>query len=222
MHKKIFLALVTLLFVPLSLVAQETTTQAPAKQDPVTKTTYATLLERVKKQAPGVNFTDLRMAYTETKEYSPYRGQSEARKKMFASLNAKDYAAALAASEKMLAANYLDLNGHFGASVSNRELGQADKADFHKYVFQGLLDSVNDSGDGKTMETAFVVITTDEEYVWFNVHGLRVESQALIKDKGHNYDKMIATDPKTNETVTFYFNIDKPFNWLGNSFKSKE
>jgi hypothetical protein len=49
--------------------------------------------------------------------------------------------------------------------------------------------------------------------------GLRPSGQALIEDKGHHYDKMTAIDPKTEQSSTFYFNIDKPFNWLGNSLK---
>jgi len=69
------------------------------------------------------------------------------------------------------------------------------------------------------MATAFVVISTDEEYALFNYLGLRPTDQALIKDKGHSYDKMTALDPKTNQSVVYYFNIDKPFNWLDKSLK---
>lgn len=191
-------------------------------QQPVQKETYESLLEKLKKQDPAVDFTALRFAYTETKEYNPYAGPDENRKAMFAGLGDKQYEAALAASEKMLAANYLDMNAHFVASVSNRELGNKEKADFHKYVFQNLIKSVKDSGDGKAMETAFVVITVDEEYVLFNFMGLRVVSQALVEDKGRHYDKMTAKDPKTDETSVYYFNIDKPFDWLSKSLKKKE
>ena len=86
-------------------------------------------------------------------------------------------------------------------------------------MFEGLLDSIRKSGDGKTSDAAFVVISTDEEYVLLNFLGLRATGQALINEKGHSYDKMTAVDPKTNETVVYYFNIDKRFNWLENSLK---
>lgn len=211
MLRNTFLALVGLLLLQLAVTAQ-----APAKRE-----SYDALLERVKKQDQTVSFFDLRMAYTETKAYAPYGGDKEARKAMFAALNAKQYELSVAASEKVLEANYLDLNAHFAAYVSHRELGHAEKSNFHKYVFQGLLKSINDSGDGKTMETAFVVISVDEEYVWFNYMGLRMANQSLVEDKGHHYDKMTATDPKTGQPVSFYFNIDKPWNWLGGSLKSK-
>lgn len=190
-------------------------------QQPVAKDSYDTLLERVRKQDPAVDFTAFRLAYTETRQYSPYGGDRESKIAMFAALNAKQYETALAASEKMLAANYVDMNAHFGAYVSHRELGHTQKSDFHKYVFQNLIKSVNDSGDGKAMETAFVVISVDEEYVWFNFMGLRPGSQSLVEDKGHHYDKITAKNPKTEQTSTYYFNIDKPYNWLGSSLKEK-
>jgi hypothetical protein len=104
--------------------------------------------------------------------------------------------------------------------VAQRELGQADLAAYHKFVFEGLLNSIRNSGDGKTVDTAFIVISTDEEYALFNYLGLRPQSQSLIKEKDHNYDRMVALDPRTNETVVYYFNIDKPFNWLGKSLKN--
>ena len=191
-------------------------------QKPAEKVSYETLLERVKKQDASVNFQELRLAYTETKQYNPYGGDREARKAMFTALKAEQYDQALSFSEKTLTANYLDINAHFGAYVANRELGHSEKADYHKNIFQRLLKSVSDSGDGKTMETAFIVISTNEEYALFNVIGLRPTAQALIEDKGHRYDKMTVTDPKNDQSITFYFNIDKPFDWLGNSLKSKE
>jgi hypothetical protein len=138
---------------------------------------------------------------------------------MFVALNAKEYDKALVSSEKILAGNYLDINGHFVAYAANGHLGVSEKAAYHKYVFENLLKSITDSGDGKTMETAFAVISVDEEYVFFNYMGLRPAGQALIEDKGHHYDKMTALDPKTNQSNVYYFNIDKPFNWLGNSLK---
>jgi hypothetical protein len=183
------------------------------------KNRYEDLLEKVKKSDQSVDFKELRLAYTETSSYSPYGGDRESFKQMFASLKANEFDKALASAEALLAKNYLDLNGHFGCFVAHRQLGHADKATYHKFVFEGLLDSIRKSGDGKTSDTAFVVISTDEEYVLFNFLGLRPTGQALINEKGHSYDKMTAVDPKTNETVVYYFNIDKPFNWLGNSLK---
>jgi Domain of unknown function (DUF4919) len=181
---------------------------------------YDALLEKVKKSDPAVDFQALRLAYTETKAYGPYGGDAEARKNMFAALRANEYSKVLDRAMEILSHNYMDIMGHFGAFVANRELGHADKSTYHRYVFEGLVNSIKNSGDGKTPETAFVVISTDEEYALFNYLGLRPSGQALIKDKGHSFDKMTAVDPKTNASVVYYFNIDKPFDWLGKTLKN--
>lgn len=159
------------------------------------------------------------MAYTETAEYSPYGSDRDSRQKMFAALNAKDYQNALELANKILAGNFLDINAQFGAYVAHRELGDADDAEKHKFFLQGLIRSIEKSGDGKTPATAFVVISTDEEYALLNWQGLRATAQALLNQGGHSYDRMTALNPKTNETTDYYFNIDKPFNWLGKSLK---
>jgi hypothetical protein len=189
------------------------TTQAPAKP------TYEALLERVKKQDQTVDFQALRLAYTDTKAYGPYGGDAASRKNMFASLKANEYDKALESATTILAGNHLDIMGHFGSFVAHRELGHADLSAYHRFVFEGLLNSIKNSGDGKTMETAFVAISTDEEYALFNYLGLRPTDQALVKEKGHSFDRMTALDPKTNQSVIYYFNIDKPFNWLDKSLK---
>ena len=188
-------------------------------QEPATKPTYEALLERVKKNDQSVDFKELRLAYTDTPDYSPYGGDAAARKNMFEALKAKEYDKSLANATAILKSNYLDIMGHFGSFVAQRELGHADLAAYHKSVFEGLLNSIRNSGDGKTLETAFIVISTDEEYALFNYLGLRPQGQALINEKDHSYDRMTALDPKTNQSVVYFFNIDKPFNWLGKSLK---
>jgi len=47
-------------------------------------------------------------------------------------------------------------------------------------VFIGLVRSVLGSGDGKSLETAFVVIAIDEEYAVMAALSLRLVSQALV------------------------------------------
>jgi len=205
--KSILLCVLLLLLASLAL----------AQPQPTAKNSYETLLERVKKSDQAVDFKELRLAYTETSTYSPYGGDGESRRAMFDAIKSREFDKALQNAETVLARNYLDIMGHFGCFVSDRELAHADKATYHKFVFEGLLNSIKNSGDGKSEETAFVVISVDEEYALLNWLGFRPTGQALINKDHHNYDKMTVTDPKTNETIAYFFNIDKPYNWLGNS-----
>lgn len=202
-----------------SLYGQPKPLPTPAASPTPAPTTFATLLDRAKRGDATLDFQALRMAYTDTPEYSPYGSDRDSRQKMFAALSANEYPNALEFAQTILAKNFLDLNGHFGAFISHRELGHTDDAARHKFLFEGLIHSIENSGDGKAPATAFVVISTDEEYVLLNWRGLRAAGQALINQDGHSYDRMTAVNSKTNETVTYFFNIDKPFNWLSKSLK---
>lgn len=180
---------------------------------------YKELLEKLKKGERDVDFTELRMSYTETEDFSPYGGDEDARDAMFSALNSGKWDDALKHSAKILEKNYVDINAHFVTFVANTRKGDTAKADFHKFVVNGLLKSVRGAGDGKSMEQAFVVISTDEEYALLNVLGLRTTSQALMNDGGHAYDKLATIDPETKQTDVFFFQIDIPFGWLGRSLK---
>jgi hypothetical protein len=218
MTRKFAAALLTLVLgAAVGVAATQDQAKKSAQDSP--KPTYGALLERARKSDATVDFRELRLAYTETPDYSPYGGDRDTRQKMFAALNAKEFDQAVASAEKILAKNFVEINAHFVAYVANREAGHAEKATFHKFMFDGLVQSITGSGDGKTAETAFVVISTDEEYTLFNVLGLRATAQALVTQNGHSFDRMTANNPKTNEEVVYFFNIDKPFNWLSQSLK---
>jgi uncharacterized protein DUF4919 len=178
------------------------------------KPSFATLLERAKKGDESVDFGELRMAYTETAEYSPYGTDRESRNKMLSAINAGDYNTALELANKMLSRNFLNPIAHFGARTAHRALGHIAEADRHKQFLERLIRSIQKSGDGKTPATAFVVISNDEES-FFLTGSLRLSPTALaqITRDGHNYELVTAVDENTNEKRDYYFNIDKLSQW---------
>lgn len=187
-----------------------------AAQEQAQKVSYQQLLERVKKSDQTVDFTALRMAYTETPDYSPY-GDREEHKAMYEAFKAKDYAKTIKLAEKSLEKNYVDADTHFISYLAYKELKDEKKTAFHDFMVKGLLKSIIGGLDGKTTATAFKVIAVDEEYVLLRFMGMRVTGQGLVQEKEHAYDAMTVVDPETNQTMTFYFNIDKPFFWMSKS-----
>jgi hypothetical protein len=172
---------------------------------------YAKLLERVKGGDLTIDFKRLRFSYMDSPEYRTAKNTDEQAEAMIAAINANDFPAALKSAEVVLANDYVDLDAHFAEFVANRELHHDSEANFHKAVFEGLVRSITDSGDGKSDKTAYVVITTHEEYVLLRVMGLSPGQQSLKHSNHHSYDILEAKDPKTNQTVTLYFNVDVPF-----------
>ena len=181
--------------------------------------TYESLLERVKKSDPAMDFTALRYAYADNPPKDAKKVEPEASKTMFSAYRSKDYGKAIEYAEKILNGSYVDINAHLVAAAAYKEKKNAEKERFHRYVAEGLIKSILNSGNGKSRETAFVVISTSEEYVILRVLGLMIGSQSLESADGHHYDRLDANDPNTNKTVTLYFNIDRPYGALEKLFK---
>ena len=180
---------------------------------------YQTLLKRVMSFDRTVDFRALRLSYAETADYKPY-GEDKAKKsEMFEALRNKDYDKAIADAQVILEKKFVDIEAHFVCSIAFREMKNVEKYAFHNFVMKGLVDSILNSGDGKTPETAFIVIETGEEYALLGMTGFEVVRQSLIKSNGHSYDKMETKHRKTGELGVFFFNVDIPFNWLNKQFR---
>ena len=176
---------------------------------------YAVLLASLKAGNTDIDYTRLRLNYMDSPEYKAAKDTSKSEDAMFEELDKKDYPAALKDAETVLESNYVNIDAHYVALVANREMGAMDKAEFHRTVFRGLINSIRNSGDGKSMETAWVVITVHEEYVVLRVLGFRPSQQSLVNQNGHSYDVMKVKSIEDGTEQTFYFNVDIPFKHYG-------
>lgn len=170
---------------------------------------YANLLSALKAGNTNIDYGRLRMSYVESPERKKAKDTSADEKAMSQALQDRDFPSALKQADAVLENEYVNLDAHFVAYIANREMGDSVKAEFHKAVFRGLIDSIRNSGDGKSPEKAWVIISVHEEYVMLRVMGLRPSGQSLVMDKGHAYDVMKAKDEDGKEE-TFYFNTDIP------------
>jgi hypothetical protein len=180
---------------------------------------YQTLLKRVMSFDRTVDFKALRLSYAETADYNPYGDDKVKKSEMFEALRNKDYEKAVSAAQSVLEKKFVDIEAHFVSSIAFREIKNFERYNFHHFVTRGLVDSILDSGDGKTPETAFIVIETGEEYTLLGMIGFEVVRQSLIKSNGHSYDKIETKHRKTGEPAVFFFNVDIPFNWLNKQFR---
>ena len=115
---------------------------------------YATLLASLKAGKTDIDYTRLRLSYMDSPERKAAKDTSNSEKAMFEELDKKDYPAALKDAEAVLESDYVNIDAHFVALVANQEMGAMDKAEFHRTVFRGLINSIRSSGDGKSLETA--------------------------------------------------------------------
>jgi outer membrane protein assembly factor BamD (BamD/ComL family) len=206
--KKYFVFTMAFLFAfTFGINAQKTDNQPKPTPTPI-QISYEDLLAKLKKGDTNIDYRALRMAYSETKDYS-YDGIDGAEKqKIFAALNSKKYKEIIKLTDKVFETNFVEPNSHYAAFIANRELKDEKKSEFHKTVLLGLVDSIMNGKDGKSAKNCFEVITISEEYFVMNYLGFKVSSQSLGKEEGHTFDILMGTDPKTKETVKIYFNID--------------
>ena len=168
---------------------------------------YRDLLTAAKSGQP-VDWQALRFAYAESSGFDVFGTKSaEARKAMNEALQANDYTGALLQANLILDQDYVDIDAHIVTEIANTKLGNTDEAEKQHSIVIGLLRSIR-TGDGKTPETAFTVITVGEEYSLIRVLGLRAQHQLLIANGGHQYDGLDVVD-REGHSQTLYFQIDR-------------
>lgn len=166
---------------------------------------YVEQLALVKGRSKEADFTKLRLAYTDTQYYHPYMPQNL--DSVFGALEAEDYAACNRHALAILDPHIINIGANYAAMVCHKALGLEDKSSYHRFILDGLLSSIVNSGDGKSPETAFTVISTGELYAFLNLSGLQATGQSLIHDNGRAYDLMDVTDSETEESFQLYFDI---------------
>lgn len=169
---------------------------------------YEDMLERAKKSDPTVDYAAMRMAYTETEDYSPYGGSTE-RRKMLTELTEKKYKESLATAEAFLKTNFVDVEAHYCAWQSALGLKDDAKTKFHENTFRSLMDAIFEY-DGLTAKSAMLSIGISEQYFVMGVLGFQRRSKGLVREEGSIFDVHDAEN-KDGESRKFYFNIDKVF-----------
>ena len=170
---------------------------------------YAALLKQVMNGDPAVDYRAFRIAGARALGKDASMIEVGERGKFKQLLASGDTAGALVSANAFLAKDSANTIAQFDAMLAYQASKKPDEAAVHEKILDGLLDSIQRSGDGKSQQTAWFVVTTQEEYVLAR-RTLRVvpKSQALVQDKGHAYDKLTVLDPKTNQTQDLWFNVD--------------
>jgi hypothetical protein len=179
---------------------------------------YQTKLDSIE-SGLSYDFFSLRMAYTHTKDYSPYGSSvSDSLKKITQFIDSLNYDSAISMINKVHEIEYVNIPSHLYLGYIYDQLGDSIKSQFHYMIYDGLLNSIYQSGDGRTPQTAYIVISTKEEYQFLNWFSLQFQSQSLIDKDEYSFDLMHVTDPNTNEEFEIYFNIELALSQLWDDF----
>jgi hypothetical protein len=182
---------------------------AAAEPGSTTSSSYAELLARVRR-GQDVDFLALRNAYAQDPSYDPYGFRVASWvAEMYDAYNAGDCGTALARAQSILQLNFVHIDAHFASARCQERAGHEEAGRRSMALVRGLLGSVLKSGDGKTMETAFHVVTIAEEYSVLRAFRLVRQHQTLLRVNGRSYDRLDAK-AQDGTMVSIYFNVDRP------------
>jgi hypothetical protein len=188
-------------------------TALDAKQD-----LYKELIIRYKKAdttlTPG-EFKVLYYGQCLQKDYNPYGGSGKNFDKFKEYYDKEDYKKALPFALKILDEDPMDLQMTFKTLVCYHYLNDMENKTTMQMRYENMLYVLFTSGDGKTNETAFVVMRISDEYEAMRNMEVENTMQSLSGDCD------IMTLMENNYGLEkLYFNISKPFGSLKKLFKN--
>lgn len=192
---------VVLLLVALALLSGNARAAEPSYDD------YVAQVNAGKRD---IDYTAFRMAYVASPKYEPYGAARLLVIQMKKAFTAGDCPAAMAHAKEIFEVNLVQIDAHYVTAVCQRKAGNEEEARRAHAMLMGLVKSVLGSGDGKSPETAFVVIAIEEEYSVLAAFSLTLVSQALVNLGGSAFDRMEVKKRDSDQTVTLYFNVDRP------------
>jgi len=169
---------------------------------------YEELLAKVQGGDTKIDYKALRIGYSQSKDADPFGSDRDLRGTMNKALADKNYKDAIKSAEAILKDTYVNPYAHLAEAIAYNELKDSGKYEFHKAVYLGLINSILDGADGKTPETAYTVISTEEEYAVMQALKYQVSGQSLNHKGEHTFDVLHGVDSASGAKVDVWFNID--------------
>jgi hypothetical protein len=154
--------------------------------------------------------------------YHPY-GASDAKKEFIQIYANKKYDDAILKGKAVLLENPVDIEVTLKMIYSFLELKDTVSAKIYGHKYFSFLDVIYASGDGQTAQTAFVVISVDDEYRIVGDLGLNVRAQMLIDDCDLlMFEKRSQRKVRKKKIKQLYFNVQMPLMSLSGTFKDAD
>jgi hypothetical protein len=155
--------------------APETPAPGPAPRDGDSITDWHTLPD----------FDDLRAEYAARADFSEICERGGELQQAVGLLEEQDWIGLTAAAETILARCPVDIDAHLLQAIALENLGRQEQALVHQRWRRGLVGSILRSGDGRSTDDAWVVISVAEEYALLRALGARPTGQSLLEGGFH-------------------------------------
>lgn len=154
-------------------------------------------------EPPIEDFQELREAYTETSWYNPAPDITWL-EELDAALDEGD----MEEADEFINANYFYfmpvMDFHLSAMATYRELGDEETLEWHNWFFDRLVDSIIDSGDGESPETAYKTVYEREQMIILEILGLEIDDRRQERHDDRLYYVYEATDPEGGSQEVYF------------------
>ncbi|MCB1044064.1 MAG: DUF4919 domain-containing protein [Acidobacteria bacterium] len=172
-------------------------------------------LARLRRGDAQVDVYQLRLAYARSEAYEPYgldHGDFEDQIKQ--AIEKEDFEGALNHVVEALETHPLYPDFYLLARICHESLGHQDMAKNYQSVLQSMFDAIVDDAFCTDPNQPCLVIATYEEYFVLSALGLTFKSQSLTTCANRACDELTVLDPESGETISLYFDITLPTEWL--------
>lgn len=159
--------------------------------------------------------------------YDPY-GTGENEEKFLEIYEQEKFLEAIPFGEKTLIENPVNLKILLKMLTCYYSLADSTTTKKYANLYFGLLDEIFKSGDGKSIETAYVVNKVNDEYQMLFVLNLQCNGQVLLMEYPGPTDKLIIKTKgqkrvKGRKKISkIYFNVAKPFEHMSKQNRESE
>src|SRR5215831_7945552 len=166
---------------------------------------YTSFVKQLESGKTDMDFTDFRNSFLESEQFSK-KGEkySDLEKKINEALKKNDNKKVKKLAEEMLSIDYTSMFAHKLLQQSYKLLGDTTNSNKYHDIEFGLINSIINSGDGKTCETGWHVTQVEEEYFILSMMDVNFISQGLMMGGKNSCDRMTVKTSE-GETKSYYF-----------------
>lgn len=172
---------------------------------------YAKYVQQLESGDTNIDYTDFRESYLNSKQKSEKDiiAFSDLKEQVYKAAHANEFQEVIKYTQAMLSIDYTNMFAHKFLQQTYRIL--EDTANYKKYhdIEFGLLNSIVNSGDGKTCATGWHVTQIEEEYFILGMIEAQFKGQGTTSGGDNKCDAMnVVVD---GEERTYYFEVNKIF-----------
>ncbi len=186
-------------------------------KDPNHKYYHNALKDKFAKDWSSLSLDEFYMLYfgrSVQPDYDPYANHAAISEELRALYNDEKYDEGVKVGNMLLQEHSLDLNVNWYLAMCYYKLENYALYEKYMSIYRSFLLGIVSTGDGDEPESAYIVISVDDEAEVMYYLSYKQDKQELVNINGHTFDKITGIDTDTKEDLVVYFNIDRPFRAL--------